>query len=126
MTDLKFTKEHEWARVEGDVVTIGITDHAAEALGDLVYVELPEVGDEFEKGDAAIVVESSKSASDVYTPVAGRVVEINESLNDAPENVNNSTYDDGWLIKVKSDDLSPLDELLSKSEYKKYLEEEDQ
>ena len=125
MTDIKFTKEHEWVRVEEDVVTLGITDHAAEALGDLVYVELPEVGDEFDKGDAAVVVESSKSASDVYIPVAGQVIEVNESLNDSPENVNNSTYGDGWLVKVKTDDLSPLDDLLSKADYKKYLEEED-
>ncbi|MFT5703975.1 MAG: glycine cleavage system H protein [Rickettsiales bacterium] len=121
---IKYTKDHEWIKIEGDVATVGITTHAAEALGELVYVELPEVGTAFAKGDAAVVVESSKSASDVYTPVAGEVVEINEVLTSTPENVNNDTYGSGWLIKVKFTNIADLDGALSEDEYQKFLSED--
>lgn len=120
---LKYTKDHEWVKVEGDVATIGITQHAADALGELVYVELPKVGNKYNKGDAAVVVESSKSASDVYTPVAGEIVEVNESLTSAPENVNNDTYANGWLVKIKMSNPSDLSDAMSEDEYNKFLSE---
>jgi len=120
---MKYTKDHEWIKVEGDIATIGITQHAADALGELVYVELPKVGNKYNKGDAAVVVESSKSASDVYTPVTGEVVAINESLTSAPENVNNDTYANGWLVKIKISNLADLDGAMSEDEYQKYLSE---
>lgn len=108
--ELKYTASHEWVRSEDNqTVTIGITDHAQGLLGDLVFVELPEVGSEMSAEDAACVVESVKAASDVYMPVSGEVVEINDRLADAPETINDSPYDDGWLIKVR---LSNPDELM--------------
>ncbi|MDA9231039.1 glycine cleavage system protein GcvH [Rickettsiales bacterium] len=121
---MKYTKEHEWVKLDGDIATVGITQHAADALGELVYVELPESGESFEKGDAAIVVESSKSASDVYAPVAGEISEINDSLESAPENVNNSPYDDGWLVKIKVSDASQIDQYMSEEEYQSYIKED--
>lgn len=120
---VKYTKDHEWIKIEGNVATVGITEHAAEALGELVYVELPEVGTTFDKGDAAVVVESSKSASDVYSPAAGEVLEINESLVDSPENVNNSPYESGWLMKVKISNEADLEGCMNDSEYHSYLED---
>ena len=120
---MKYTKDHEWISVESDIATIGITQHAADALGELVYVELPKVGKVFNKGDAIVVVESSKSASDVYTPVAGEVISVNDSLINNPENVNNDTYKNGWLIKIKISNTSGLDSAMSEVEYKKYLSE---
>jgi len=118
---IKYTKEHEWIKVEGNIATIGISKHAADALGELVYVELPEVGAEFGKGDAFVVVESSKSASDVYAPVGGVVEAVNESLVDTPENVNNSSYNDGWMVKLKiSEEIVGC---MNEEEYKKYLVE---
>ncbi len=120
---MKYTKDHEWIKVEGDIATIGITKHAADALGELVYVELPKVGNKYNKGDAAVVVESSKSASDVYTPVAGEVVAINESLVSAPENVNNDTYGNGWLVKIKISNPSDLNESMDEPAYAKFLSE---
>lgn len=122
---MKYTKEHEWVKIEGDLAIIGITQHAADALGELVYVELPEIDDEFEKGDAAVVVESSKSASDVYSPISGTIVEVNESLDSNPENVNNSPYQDGWLVKIKSADIEEqISEYMSEEEYNNFLKEE--
>jgi glycine cleavage system H protein len=118
---LKYTKDHEWIKVDGDVATIGITSHAAEALGELVYVELPEVDSEFKKGDSIVVVESSKSASDVYTPVSGKIASVNGSLEATPENVNNSTYEDGWLVKIQVANQSDLDGYMTEDEYKEYL-----
>lgn len=118
---MKYTKDHEWIKEEGDVVTIGITEHAAEALGELVYVELPESGNSYNKGDAFAVVESSKSASDVYIPVSGEVIEANESLNDQPELVNNSTYQDGWIAKVKISNPSDLDDTMDEAAYKEFV-----
>ncbi len=120
---MKYTKDHEWIKVEGDIATIGITKHAAEALGELVYVELPKVGNKYNKGDASVVVESSKSASDVYTPVAGEVVAINESLVSAPENVNNDTYGNGWLVKIKISNPDDLNESMDEPAYAKFLSE---
>ena len=120
---MKYTKDHEWIKVEGDIATMGITKHAADALGELVYVELPKVGNKYNKGDAAVVVESSKSASDVYTPVAGEVVAINESLVSAPENVNNDTYGNGWLVKIKISNPADLNESMDESAYKQFLSE---
>ncbi|MCE3255660.1 MAG: gcvH [Rickettsiaceae bacterium] len=120
---IKYTKDHEWVKVEGDVATIGITQHAADALGELVYVELPKVGNKYNKGDAAVVVESSKSASDVYTPVAGEIVAVNDSLVANPENVNNDTNGAGWLIKIKMSNPSDLSDAMDEAGYQKYLSE---
>ena len=118
---MKFTKDHEWVKNDGGVAVIGITTHAAQALGELVYVELPQLGKTYKKGDAFAVVESSKSASDVYIPVSGEVVEINEALTSAPELVNNATYSDGWIAKVKISDASEIDGAMDEAAYTKYL-----
>ncbi len=121
---MKYTKDHEWIKVEGDIATVGITQHAADALGELVYVELPNVGDSFGKGDAFAVVESSKSASDVYSPVSGEVVESNEELTSAPELVNDSTYENGWIAKIKLSDASEVNEYMDEAAYKAFCEDE--
>ena len=121
---IKYTKDHEWVSVEDKIATIGITAHAADALGELVYVEIPEVDDECNKGDAIIVVESSKSASDVYTPVSGKITEVNEILNDEPNKVNDFPLADGWIVKIKCSDITEIDNLMNEDEYKKYLQEE--
>jgi glycine cleavage system H protein len=110
-SELKYTESHEWLRVEDDgLVSVGITDHAQALLGDLVFVELPEVGTEFVAGDECCVVESVKAASDVYMPISGEVAEVNEALADEPEIINNSPYDNGWLFKIKpsADELADL------------------
>lgn len=120
---MKYTKDHEWIKIEGDVATIGITEYAAEALGELVYVELPKIGNSYKKHDAFAVVESSKSASDVYIPVAGEVVAVNDSLNNNPELVNNSSYQDGWIAKVKIANLADLDDAMDEAAYKKLLQD---
>ena len=117
-SELKYTQSHEWVRDEGDgTVTIGITDHAQELLGDLVFVELPEVGADLTAGDASCVVESVKAASDVYAPVSGEVLEVNELLADAPEIINESAFDDGWLFKVQLSAEVELDELMDADAY---------
>jgi glycine cleavage system H protein len=122
-SDLLFTSSHEWVRDEGDdTVTIGITDHAQELLGDLVFIELPEVGDSIETGGEAGVVESVKAASDIYSPVSGEVIEINEDLVDSPELVNEQAYDNGWIYKVKLANPSELDGLLSAEAYTEVVE----
>ena len=124
--DLKFLKSHEWARVEGDgKVTIGISDHAQGLLGDLVYVELPSVGDRVEAGNASAVVESVKAASDVYSPVSGKVVAVNAALGDKPETINEDAYGDGWIFVVQPDDAEQLNDLLSPDEYAEVLDEEE-
>jgi glycine cleavage system H protein len=115
--ELKYASSHEWARLDGDIVTVGISDHAQEALGDLVYVELPSVGDSVQAGDEAGVVESVKAASDIYAPVSGEIVEINEALTDTPEIVNSAPYTEGWLYRIRISDVSELDKLLSADEY---------
>ena len=121
--DLKYAKSHEWARVLPDGrIEIGITDHAQAALGDLVFVEVPEVGRELAAGEACAVVESVKAASDVYTPVAGRVVESNGELATAPETVNQDCYQGGWLLRLEPASSAEVDGLLSASDYSQWLE----
>ena len=119
--DLKYTNEHEWVRIEGDVATIGITDHAQEALGDIVYVELPEVGRQVEAGEAFVVVESVKAVSDTYSPAAGEVIEVNSDLETAPDQVNSDCYGAGWLAKVKMS--GDTVELMDDDTYTTFLEE---
>ncbi len=123
-TELKYANSHEWARLDGDTVTVGITDHAQEALGDVVYVELPEIGDTIHAGDEAGVVESVKAASDIYSPVTGEVIEINEELEDAPETINGDAYNDGWFFKLKISDPAELEDLLDADGYTASLSEE--
>ena len=124
--DLKFLKSHEWARVEGDgKVTVGISDHAQGLLGDLVYVELPNVGDRVEVGNACAVVESVKAASDVYAPVSGKVTAVNSALADKPETINEDAYGEGWLFTVELEDTEQLNELLAPDDYAELLEDED-
>ncbi|AYO29814.1 glycine cleavage system protein GcvH [Biomaibacter acetigenes] len=122
--NLLYTEEHEWILVEGSRGTIGITDHAQEALGDVVYVDLPKVGDKVVKGETFGTVESVKAASDIYAPVSGTVVEVNEALKDNPELINKSPYEDAWMIVVELDDESELDELLGPEDYENILEGE--
>jgi glycine cleavage system H protein len=119
--ELQYTRSHEWVRTEGDTATIGITDHAQEELGDIVFVELPEEGATFDTGDAFGTVESVKAVSDLYAPVGGEVVEVNEALNDTPEMINEDPYGDGWIIKLR---VSGDGDLLSASDYEQLLEEE--
>ncbi|MGE8281031.1 MAG: glycine cleavage system protein GcvH [Stenotrophomonas sp.] len=124
--DLKFLKSHEWARVEGNGrVTVGISDHAQGLLGDLVYVELPAVGDSVQVGTGVAVVESVKAASDVYTPVSGTVVEVNEALADKPETINEDAYGEGWLFVVEVSEPEQLNDLLGPDDYAEMLENED-
>jgi glycine cleavage system H protein len=125
MADTKYTKDHEWVRVEGDTATVGITDYAQEQLGDVVYVELPDIGKSVAVGDEAAVVESVKAASEVYAPVSGEVVEVNEALADAPNGVNEDAAGAGWFVKLKLSDASELENLMSEDEYKTYLAELD-
>lgn len=123
--ELKYNKSHEWVRLEdASTVLVGISDHAQELLGDLVYVELPEIGQEFAAGDECCVVESVKAASDVYSPVGGRVIAINETLVDAPEQVNQQPYENGWLFKLEVSDPSELDNLINAEQYEAMLAEE--
>ncbi|ASR42394.1 MULTISPECIES: glycine cleavage system protein GcvH [unclassified Luteimonas] len=123
--DLKFLKSHEWVRVEGDgKVTVGISDHAQGLLGDLVYVELPAVGDTVEAGNGVAVVESVKAASDVYAPVSGKIAAVNASLADKPETINEDAFGEGWLFVIELDDPDQLADLLSPDDYAELLEEE--
>ena len=125
-SELKYLATHEWARLEEDgTVTVGITDHAQDALGDVVYVELPEEGQDLSSGDEAGVVESVKAASDIYSPVSGSVVAINELLDDEPEKVNQDPYGDGWFFKVEPTDVGELEEMLDADAYTEVCEEED-
>jgi glycine cleavage system H protein len=124
--DLRFLKSHEWARVEGDgKVTVGISDHAQGLLGDLVYVELPTIGDRVEAGTACAVVESVKAASDVYSPVTGKVVEVNAALSDKPETINEDAYGDGWIFVLEIEEPGELNELLDPDAYAELLEDDD-
>ncbi len=122
--DLKYTKEHEWCRVKGNRVVVGITDHAQDALGDIVYVELPEVGDPVKKGEAFGVVESTKAVSELFSPVTGKVVEVNDPLSDAPETINEDPYEEGWMIQVEVSDFKELETLLDGPAYQKFIQEE--
>ena len=117
-----FTEDHEWIKVEGDTGTVGISAYAAKALGDVVFVELPDVGAEFVKGDEAAVVESVKAASEVYAPIGGEVTAVNEALEDAPETVNASPDGDGWFFKIKIADADELSSLMDEANYKAYCD----
>jgi len=120
--DFRYTKEHEWIKVDGDKATVGITDFAQNQLGDVVFVELPEPGDKLETHQTLGVVESVKAVSDVYSPISGEVTEVNGELNDDPEILNKDPHKKGWIIKLKVKDKSELEELMTASEYEKYLE----
>ena len=123
--ELRYAASHEWVRPEGDgVYTVGISEHAQDLLGDMVFVELPDVGDEVSAGDDVAVAESVKAASDVYTPITGEVVAVNEELEDSPELVNSDPYGDGWMFKVKASDASEFDALLDAEGYENTLEDE--
>ena len=120
--ELQYTRSHEWVRTEGDTATIGITDHAQDELGDIVFVELPEQGATLGAGDSFGTVESVKAVSDLYAPVGGEVVEVNEALNDSPEKINEDPYGEGWIIKLR---VSDEGNLLSASDYERFIEEEE-
>lgn len=122
--DLKYDREHEWVRMDGDVATIGISDFAQDQLGEVVYVDLPSVGDIVSAGDSFGEVESVKSVSELFSPVGGEIVEVNSALDDAPEAVNTDSYGDGWMIKVKVDSLSEVDALMDADDYEAFLSEE--
>jgi glycine cleavage system H protein len=122
MSDVRYSEGHEWIRVEGEVGVVGITDYAQDQLGDVVYVELPEVGQRVEKAAEAAVVESVKAASEVYAPATGEVVAVNDALNDDPSAVNSDPEGAGWFIKIKLDDVAELDRLMDAEAYGKYLE----
>lgn len=122
-SELKYSKEHEWVKVDGDIVTIGITDFAQSELGDIVFVELPEEGDELTSGDSFGSVESVKTVSELYAPLSGKVVEVNEELEDSPEFVNESSYDKDWMVKVELSDKAQLDELLDADAYSEMIGE---
>ena len=121
--NLHYSKDHEWVKVDGNVATIGITDYAQHSLGDVVYVELPSVGDKFEAHEAFGSVESVKAVSEIFIPIAGEIVESNDDLNDNPEFVNNDAYGEAWMIKVKMDNPLEADAMLSAVEYEEYLAE---
>lgn len=124
--DLKFLRSHEWARIEDNGrVTVGISEHAQGQLGDLVYVELPDIGDHVDQGAACAVVESVKAASDIYSPIGGKVVAVNQTLSDKPEVINEDAFGDGWIFTIEPDDVGQLEELLTPDEYAALLEEED-
>ena len=116
----KYTKDHEWVRIDGDVATIGITPHAAEQLGDVVFVELPEAGKTFSQGDDMAVVESVKAASDVYAPISGEVIDVNTAIVDEPAKVNDDPAGDAWFVKLKPSDLAELEELMDEETYADY------
>ncbi len=124
-TELHYTKSHEWVRLEDDgTVTVGLTDHAQESLGDLVFVESPEVGTEYAAEEACCVVESVKAASDIYMPINGEIIDANPALADEPEIINSSPYDDGWLFKIKPSDEDDIGQLMDSSTYEAELEDE--
>ena len=123
MSEKKFSKKHEWVSIEGDEATVGITKHATELLGDIVFAEVPEAGKAVEKNDQAAVVESTKAASDVYSPISGEIIEGNKSIADDPGNINSDPEGTSWFFKIKVKDKSELDELMSKSDYEKFIAE---
>jgi glycine cleavage system H protein len=120
--NLRYTKDHEWVLIEGDTATIGITDYAQESLGDIVYVDLPQIGATFTAHESIGSVESVKAVSDIFTPVSGEVLEINEALNDAPESVNADAYGESWMVKFRLTNPSEIDELMDAAAYQEYLE----
>jgi len=119
--DLKYTETHEWVKLDGDKAKVGITDHAQSELTDIVFVELPEIGKELNKGEEICVVESVKSVSEIYAPVSGKIVNVNKKLEDEPEIINKTPYDDGWLVELEIKDKSELDSLLDAEAYKKLI-----
>lgn len=121
LENLRYSKDHEWVSVEGDIATVGITDYAQESLGDVVYVELPKAGDAFNAHEAIGSVESVKAVSEIFTPIGGEIVEVNDSVNDTPESVNGDCYGAGWLIKIKMNNPGEADAMLSSFEYEEYL-----
>ena len=121
MSDLRYSREHEWVRLEGDIATVGISDYAQEQLGDVVFVELPEIGTGVDQGDEAAVVESVKAASEVYAPVSGEVTEVNEALENSPETVNESPTIDGWFIRIRVSDPSEIEDLMDQAAYDAYV-----
>jgi glycine cleavage system H protein len=123
--DLKYTREHEWARQKGSRIVVGITDFAQHQLGDIVYVELPDVGDPVKKGESFGVVESTKAVSELFAPVTGKVVEVNDPLSDAPETINEDPYEEGWMIVVEPSDGKELSELMDTKAYKAFVEEQE-
>ncbi len=123
MNEVKYSKEHEWIKLEGDIATIGITRHATELLGDIVFTELPDKGSNLEKDGTAGVVESTKAASDVYTPVSGEVVDLNQSIVDDPSKINQDPENSAWFFKLKIKDKSEMDTLMNKNEYDKFAKE---
>lgn len=122
----KYSKDHEWIAIEGDIGTVGITEHAQEQLGELVFIEVPDVGVTFDQGDEACVVESVKAASEVYSPCTGEIVAVNEELADAPTTVNDNAEGDGWMFKIRIADMAELDDFMDEAAYKKYLKEIDE
>jgi glycine cleavage system H protein len=124
--DLKYTKTHEWVQIMDDgTITVGISDHAQDLLGDMVFIELPEIDTNYNAGDDCAVVESVKAASDIYSPISGEVIAINESLTDAPELVNKAPYSEGWIFKMQAEDRDEIENLMSASEYEEYAESEE-
>lgn len=121
--NMKYTDNHDWVRVEGRTVTVGVTDFAQKELGDIVFVELPDQGEEYSQGEEMVVIESVKSVSDVEAPISGKVTEVNESLEGEPEKINESPFDSGWLVKLDMEDESELESLLEESEYEELKEE---
>ncbi|MEZ4754290.1 MAG: glycine cleavage system protein GcvH [Bdellovibrionota bacterium] len=119
--ELKFTKDHEWVKIEGEIAIIGISEFAQDELGEVVFVDLPSVGAEFKKSDSICVVESTKAASDVYAPIGGKVIEINEALTETPELVNSSPYEQAWMVKLENPNLADLEELMTAEEYKNHV-----
>ncbi|NLM09638.1 MAG: glycine cleavage system protein GcvH [Clostridiaceae bacterium] len=124
LEELKYSKEHEWVKIDGNKAYIGITDHAQHSLGDIVFVEIPEVGTELNKGDVLGVVESVKAASDVYTPVSGKIIEVNEDLTDSPENINEDPYG-SWIAVIEISDMSETEELMDANDYERFCQEEE-
>ena len=123
--DLKYTRDHEWCRIQGNRAIVGITDHAQDALGDIVYLELPDVGDAVKKGETFGVVESTKAVSELFAPVSGKVVEVNDPLVEAPETVNEDPYEEGWMIAIEPSDPKELTDLLDVKTYQAFVEEQE-
>ena len=121
--ELVYTKEHEWARIEDGTATIGITDYAQGELGDIVYVDLPEIGTQVNRGDSFGTIEAVKAVSDLFAPLTGEVVSVNDTLNDAPEKINEDPYDEGWMIKIKMSDIDEKGELLNNQQYENLIQE---
>jgi glycine cleavage system H protein len=119
--NLRYSKDHEWVLVDGDTATIGITDYAQQSLGDVVYIDMPRVGDSFDTHESFGSVESVKAVSEIFTPLAGEIVEVNDGLNDAPESVNSDPYGAGWMIKIRMKNSGEADRMLSSEEYEEYL-----